>query len=293
MYIRLFVDCNCIRYRKLKPVPEKFRPYVRFDDNIIYLDYTGESNNTVGDHDCRNRNREVQPEVFDPQWAEWLENACEHENGFYAFSGTIGPQSRLSPLILMLEEMPDVGLQNILLVINCKDNLEIMPEKAADCLIELYQFKSNFPHINGTVVMDEQRGTVLDILIYDDVKSLYAFENCHIGYDRDGIWVTRKGLPGKLPEFLFHSSHFQQDVLPYFTILLVDIASGEYVEIRHPVFPMENCSYPADVTINYRELTQADFSYLTDPFEKAFKASVESGNPVNILCDNTAMDLAS
>jgi hypothetical protein len=292
MYIRLFVDCNCIRNRKLKPVPEKYKPYVRFDDNIIYLDYTEGKNHNVSDYDCRNRTREVQPEIFDLLWAEWIENACEHENGFYSFSGTIGPHSRLSPLIRMLDEMPDVGLQNILSAVNCIDNLEIIPEKAADCLIELYQFKSNFPNINGTVVKDEQSGTVLDIHIGDDIKSLYAYENYHIGYDRDGIWATRNGLPAKLSDILFHSCHFQQDVLPYYTSLLVDIASGECLEIRHPVFPMENWSYPMDVTINYRELAPADFSYLTDPFEKAFKASVESGNPVNILCDQTAVDLA-
>ena len=292
MYIRLFVDCNCIRNRKLKPVPDKYKHYVRFDDNIIYLDYTEGNNHNVGDHDCCNRTREVQPAIFDPLWAEWLENACEHENGFYSFSGTIGPKSRLSPLIRILEKMPDVGFQNILSAVNCNDSLEIMPEKAADCLIELYQFKSNFPHINGTVVMDEQSGTVLDILIDDDVKLLYACENYHIGYDRDGIWVTRKGLPAKLSDILFHSCHFQQDVLPYYTSLLVDIASGEYLELRHPVFPMENWRYPMDVAINYRELTPADFSYLTNPFGKAFNASVESGNPVNILCDQTAIDLA-
>ena len=292
MYIRLFVPCNCIRDRKLKPIPEEFRPYVRFNDNIIYLDYTGDSNFPAGSHDCQNGTKEEEPELYDPLWAEWLENACEHENGFQAYSGTIGPKSRLTPLIRILQEMPDVGLQNILSAVNCNDSLEIIPENAADCLIELYQFKSNFPHVNGTVVIDEQSGRVLDILICADVKSLYACENYHIGYDKDGLWVTQNGLPGKLPEFLFHSCHFQQDVLPYNASLLEDIPSGEYIELMHPVFPMENCSYPVDITIHFRELTPSDFSYLTDPFEKAFKASVEAGNPLNILCDQSAVDLA-
>ena len=40
MFIRMQVNCNCVRERKLNPVPEKFKPYIRFDGNLIYLDYT-------------------------------------------------------------------------------------------------------------------------------------------------------------------------------------------------------------------------------------------------------------
>ena len=282
MYIRLFVCCNCIRNRKLKPVPEKYRPYLRFDDNIIYLDYNGGSINPA---------IEEEPEPYDHEWDEWLENACEHGNWFHAFSGTIGPQSRLIPLIRILQEMPHVGLQNILSAVNCIDSLEIKPEKAAECLIELGQFKSNFPHVTGTLVMDEQTGAVLDILIGDETKSLYICENYQVGYDREGIRVTRNGLPGALPETLFHSCRFQQDVLPYCASLLEDIPSGKIAELMRPVFPLENCSFPAVVSINCRELTPEDFNYLTDPFEKAFKASVEAGNPVYIICDQSAVDL--
>ena len=291
MYIQLSVDCNCIRNRKLKPVPEEFRPYLRFDDNIIYLDYTGDAQAAAADHDREQEISDEQHEIIDPRWTEWLESACEHENGFHAYTGTIGPQNRLISLIRVLQEMPDAGLQNLLSAVSSNDDLEIVPEQAAGCLVELYQFKSNFPRISGTVVKDEESGTVLDILIGDEVRSLYTSENYQVGCDRHGIWVTRHGSPGSLPEFLFHSAHFRQDLLAFCTGLLIDKASGEYIEIGHPVFPKENNSYPAEITIRFRELTPADFSYLTDPFNKAFKASVETGNPVSIRCDRSAVDL--
>jgi hypothetical protein len=291
MYIRLAVKCNCIRERKLRPFPEKFRPYVRFDDNIIYLDDTENSTLVKGGRNDRSKTMEEEPEQIDPEWVEWCENGCEHENGFHASSVTIGPKTRLLPLITMLEKMQQAGLQNFLSAVDCSEPIELTPESVAECLIELYQFKSNFPAVSGTVVKDELSGTVVDILMGDGSKPLYSCETYQIGYDRDGLWATRSGLPGNVPEILFHSSHFRQDLLPYFTGLLEDKASGEYLEIRQPVFPLENNTYPQEVTIRYRELSPSDFDYLTRPYEQAFKASIATGNPVKIQCDKSAIDL--
>ncbi len=291
MYIRLFVNCNCVRERKLKEIPAEYKPYVRYNDNIIYLDYPEESVNKAGEHDFPRRKRIIESEEYDQIWAEWLDHACEHGNGFYVCAETIGSKIRLRPLVRLLERMSDLGLENLTSVVNCSESIEILPEKAAECLVELYQFKSNFPSIKGTVISNEQTGSVLDIILGDEVIPLYSAEGYFIEYDSEGIWVSRQNKQNPPPIILFHSRNFTQDVLPFSASLITDIDSGEYIEIKYPVFPNVNSPYCSDIRFYKRELKPVDLNYLTDPFEKAFKASIETLNPVQILAEETAADM--
>ncbi|GEM_PF-2731577 len=292
MYIRLFVNCNCVRERKLNEIPEKYKPYVRFDDNIIYLDYPEERKNNVVENDVPLRKIVIEPEEYDPIWAEWLDQACEHGNGFYACAETIGSQIRLRPLILLFKIMSDISLESLTSVVNCSESIEILPEEAEKFLVELHQFKTNFPAVRGTVISDEQTGSALDIILEEEVRLVYSAEGYLVEYDSDGIWVTRQGKQNSPPEILFHSSNFIQDILHFSTSLLTDLDSGEYIEIKYPLFPNGDKSFPTDIRFQDREILPADFNYLIEPFIKAFLLSIETRNPIQVLVEKSASDMS-
>ena len=287
MFIRMQVNCNCVRERKLNPVPEKFKPYIRFDGNLIYLDYTRDQT----EKDDGNHPGDTGPETIDPEWEDWLENACVHGGRFSAAEAVIGPHIRLAPLKQMLDRMQDAGFQNLQRVLAFREYAEISSAAAAECLADLRQFISDFPDIHAAVVSDDRQFRNLDIILADEVKPLYSAAGYQVEYDREGLWVKRDEPGLLMPLILFHSSHFTQDQLPYGASLITDIPSGEYIELRYPLFPGQDSSYPLSVEIKQRLLIPEDFMYLTRPLQNVLKASVDTANPVYILCDRSAADV--
>ncbi len=267
------VMCNCYREGKTTPCP--FPEHYSLDEEgfpALALPYDGNE------------------DKFD-QFEEWLATCCEHPHMDYAAVFVANWKGYHS----FVEALEQIGWQHfptLKAVLPDRNHGLTTSEAAKAALEELHHFTSGENGLTKTFLVDSETNEpfAASAMAYGGMFGWNGRTGMSLGFDQDGFFIIDVW---ELNRELFRAKRFEQRILEVESLdrpqqyEFVNLENDRRFVCSTPlklfvkdISGQLKQTYPHFVHVEQRPIEVTYFSYIVQPLEYIFQASVETGNPV-------------